>query len=48
MSSFVSGADEREHIVRVFNKHKGNQVEVAKGLGMGLSSLYRKICDLKD
>jgi DNA-binding NtrC family response regulator len=40
-------AYEREHIVRVLNKHKGNKAEAAKGLGMGLSSLYRKICDLK-
>jgi two-component system response regulator PilR (NtrC family) len=43
----VMRAYEREHIVRVLNKHKGNKAEAAKGLGVGLSSLYRKICDLK-
>ncbi len=40
-------ACEREHIVRILNKHEGNKVEAAKALGVGLSSLYRKIYDLK-
>ena len=39
-------AYEREHISRVLNKYKGNKVEAAKALGVGLSSLYRKIHDL--
>jgi DNA-binding NtrC family response regulator len=47
MLSFDTGSCEREHAVRLLNKHKGNKVEVAKELRMGLSSLYRKICDLK-
>jgi hypothetical protein len=28
MLSFVTGAYEREHIVRILNKHKGNKAEV--------------------
>jgi transcriptional regulator with PAS, ATPase and Fis domain len=40
-------ACEREHIIRILNKHEGNKVEAAKTLGVGLSSLYRKIYDLK-
>jgi DNA-binding NtrC family response regulator len=30
----------------VLNKYKGNKVEAAKALGVGLSSLYRKIHEL--
>lgn len=37
---------EREHIVRVLNRHNGNKVEAAKALEIGLSSLYRKIDEL--
>jgi len=37
---------EREHITRVLNKHKGNKTAAAKALGIGLSSLYRKIDEL--
>ncbi len=37
---------EREHITRTLNKHKGNKADAAKGLGIGLSSLYRKIDEL--
>ncbi len=40
-------ACEREHIIRILNEHEGNKVEAAKALGVGLSSLYRKIYDLK-
>ena len=38
---------EREHIVRILAKHKGSKSKVAKALGIGLSSLYRKIEELE-
>ena len=38
---------EREHIFRVLNKYNGNKAEAARALGVGLSSLYRKICELQ-
>lgn len=38
---------EREHIYRVLNKYNWNKVEAAKALKVGLSSLYRKIDELK-
>ena len=37
---------EREYILRVLSKHKDNKAEAAKSLGIGLSSLYRKIDEL--
>lgn len=40
-------AYEKRHITRVLNKHNGNKVEAARALSVGLSSLYRKIYDLK-
>jgi two-component system response regulator PilR (NtrC family) len=39
---------ERQYIVRILNKFDGNKVKTAKALGVGLSSLYRKIDDLND
>lgn len=40
-------AYEREHICRVLNKHGWNRMDAAKALGIGLSSLYRKIDELE-
>ncbi len=40
-------AYEREQIYRVLNKHDWNKAEAAKALGVGLSSLYRKIDELE-
>lgn len=40
-------AYEKQYIRRVLNRHDGNKVEAAKALGIGLSSLYRKIDELK-
>jgi transcriptional regulator with PAS, ATPase and Fis domain len=40
-------AYEKEHILRVLNKHSWNKVEAAKALNVGLSSLYRKIDELE-
>ena len=37
---------ERDHIIRILAKHKGSKTEAAKALGIGLSSMYRKIDDL--
>jgi two-component system response regulator PilR (NtrC family) len=37
---------EREHILRVLNTHNGSKAEAARALGIGLSSLYRKIDEL--
>ncbi|MCD6393819.1 MAG: sigma 54-interacting transcriptional regulator, partial [Planctomycetes bacterium] len=37
---------ERDHITRVLNKHNGSKADAAKALGIGLSSLYRKIDEL--
>ena len=39
-------AYEKEQIYRVLSKHDWNKAEAAKALGMGLSSLYRKIDEL--
>jgi len=39
-------AFEREHIRRVLTKFGGNKGQAAKALGIGLSSLYRKIDEL--
>ena len=39
-------AYEREYIYRVLNKYDWNKAEAAKALGVGLSSLYRKIDEL--
>jgi two-component system response regulator PilR (NtrC family) len=38
---------EKEHIYRVLNKCDWNKVKAAKALGVGLSSLYRKIDELE-
>ncbi len=38
---------EKEQIYRVLNKYDWNKAEAAKALGMGLSSLYRKIDELE-
>ena len=38
---------EKEHIYRVLNKHDWNKAEAAKVLGVGLSSLYRKMDELE-
>jgi len=38
---------EKQEICRVLNSHNWNKVEAAKGLGIGLSSLYRKIDELE-
>jgi two-component system response regulator PilR (NtrC family) len=40
-------AYEKEQIYRTLNKYDWNKTEVAKVLGMGLSSLYRKIDELQ-
>jgi len=40
-------AYEKEHILRVLNKHSWNKAEAAKALNVGLSSLYRKIDELE-
>ena len=40
-------AYEREQIYRVLNKYNWNKTEAAKVLGVGLSSLYRKIDELE-
>lgn len=40
-------AYEKEHILRILNKHSWNKVEAAKALNVGLSSLYRKIDELE-
>ncbi|MHC4114159.1 MAG: sigma-54-dependent transcriptional regulator [Planctomycetota bacterium] len=40
-------AYEKEQIYRVLNKYDWNKAEAAKALGMGLSSLYRKIDELE-
>lgn len=40
-------AYEREQIYRVLSKHDWNKAEAAKALGVGLSSLYRKIDELE-
>ncbi len=40
-------AYEKEHIFRVLNRYDWNKVEAAKALGVGLSSLYRKIDELE-
>ena len=37
---------EKQEICRVLNSHNWNKVEAAKSLGIGLSSLYRKIDEL--
>ncbi len=37
---------ERQYIIHVLDKHDGNKSKVAKALGVGLSSLYRKIDEL--
>ncbi len=38
---------EREHIFRVLDKYDGNKAKAARVLGVGLSSLYRKIGELQ-
>ncbi len=38
---------EKEYIWRILNKYNGNKNKAAEALGVGLSSLYRKIYDLK-
>ena len=43
----VVKACEKEQIYRVLNRYDGNKVEAAKALGVGLSSLYRKIDELE-
>ncbi|MHC4627792.1 MAG: sigma-54-dependent transcriptional regulator [Planctomycetota bacterium] len=40
-------AYEKEYIRRVLSKHNWNKVDAAKALGVGLSSLYRKIDELE-
>lgn len=40
-------AYEKQYICRVLNKYDGNKIEAAKHLGIGLSSLYRKINKLE-
>ena len=40
-------AYEREQICRVLNKYNWNKAKAAKALGVGLSSLYRKIDELE-
>jgi DNA-binding NtrC family response regulator len=40
-------AYEKEQIYRVLNKHDWDKAEAAKALGIGLSSLYRKIDELE-
>ncbi len=39
-------AYEKEQILRILNKYDWNKAEAAKALGVGLSSLYRKIDEL--
>lgn len=38
---------EKNHILNVLNKYKGDKKEAAKMLGIGLKTLYRKLNDLK-
>lgn len=40
-------AYEKRHICAVLNRCKWNKREAAKVLGIGLSSLYRKIAELE-
>jgi len=40
-------ACEKQHIQRVLQKFQGDKAEAAKALGVGLSSLYRKIDELE-
>ena len=40
-------AYEKRHIYAVLNRCKWNKVKTAKALGIGLSSLYRKVIELK-
>ena len=37
---------ERQHILRILKRHPGSKADAAKALGIGLSSLYRKIEEL--
>jgi transcriptional regulator with PAS, ATPase and Fis domain len=39
-------AYEKEQILRILNRYEWNKAEAAKALGVGLSSLYRKIDEL--
>jgi len=37
---------EKQHILRVLKKNNYDKIQAAKALGMGLSSLYRKMDEL--
>ena len=38
---------EKQYIARILDKYNGNKAQAAKSLGVGVSSLYRKIDELK-
>lgn len=42
----VMKAHEKEYILLILNKWKWNKPKTAKALGIGISSLYRKITEL--
>jgi DNA-binding NtrC family response regulator len=43
LSAFSLASVEKLHIQRVLNHTKGNKTETARLLGIGLTTLYRKI-----
>jgi two-component system NtrC family response regulator len=45
--SFDLNSVEKSHIQRVLNHTRGNKVEAAKLLNIGLTTLYRKIEEYK-
>ncbi len=42
-SSFALSAIEKHHITKILHYTKGNKTETARLLGIGLTTLYRKI-----
>ncbi|HEG43011.1 MAG TPA: sigma-54-dependent Fis family transcriptional regulator [Phycisphaerales bacterium] len=38
---------ERQHIIKILRKNNGDKVQAAKALGVGVSTLYRKISELE-
>jgi transcriptional regulator with PAS, ATPase and Fis domain len=38
---------EKQYILRILKKYKGDKVQAAKELGVGVSTLYRKISELE-
>lgn len=46
-SSFSIAEIEKQHILKVLDRTKGNKTEAAKLMGMGLTTLYRKLEEYK-